>query len=366
MSRHLMLLAAVLAACSDDPDAGQITEPAEPIPDAGPGDGPPPEVGPIDVGPPDAGASDAEASDAGPDFAEPSDAGAEDTGPADAGPPDAGPELDAPDGMVAAPAGAFWMGCNDDQCNDDEHPQHVVSTAAFAVDRAEVSNALFAGFMEAHGNDCDGFACMDCEDGDAQIDCATWLPRPDCKIAGGVESCADHPAVEITWYGAKAYCEWSGGRLPTEAEWEKAARGGCAVQGCADEDATCCAAAMPKYPWGDTPVSCDTATMYTDSAGCGTGGTLPVDSLPAGASPYGALHMVGNVWEWVQDCWHDTYQDAPADGGAWEDGCSSAFRVARGASYYHDAPFMRAGVRTSADPGKTYFHFGVRCARTLP
>jgi formylglycine-generating enzyme required for sulfatase activity len=96
---------------------------------------------------------------------------------------------------------------------------------------------------------------------------------------------SDHPVVCVAWDEAKAYCEWVGKRLPTDIEWEKAARG---TDG-------------RTYPWGDDELSCEYAIMYEGDAGCERKTTWPVGSKPKGASPYGAVDMSGNVLEWVAD-----------------------------------------------------------------
>jgi iron(II)-dependent oxidoreductase len=115
--------------------------------------------------------------------------------------------------MVVIPAGAFTMGSDDGP--QDERPAHHVSLGPFAIDRVSVSNAQFAEFLEAHGpRDARGERFYDDDDPDARIHRAGGRWRPDA----GFEN---HPAVEVTWLGAKAYCEWRGKRLPTEVEWQK-------------------------------------------------------------------------------------------------------------------------------------------------
>src|SRR5919108_1229874 len=129
--------------------------------------------------------------------------------------------------MVRIPAGAFLMGSNDGP--DDERPQHRVDLAEFFIDRNQVTNAQFAQFLAAKGSKApDGQVWYDIDDNDARIHRrdGKWLADP------GHE---DHPVVEASWYGALAYCNWLGKRLPTEAEWEKAARG---TDG-------------RRYPWGN-------------------------------------------------------------------------------------------------------------------
>ena len=187
--------------------------------------------------------------------------------------------------MVYIPAGTFLMGSSSDDPDTypDEFPQHEVYLDAFWIDRTEVTNAMYAAFLNAEGNRSEGGATwLDADDYGVWIEESSgeWSPM------SGYE---DHPVVEVTWYGAKAYCEWAGRRLPTEAEWEKAARG---------EDGR-------LYPWGDDSPNCNLANYNL----CGEG-TDEVGMKPDGARPYGALDMAGNVWEWVADWYDDGYFDS--------------------------------------------------------
>ena len=115
---------------------------------------------------------------------------------------------------------------------------------------------------------------------------------------------------------------------------------------------------MRTYPWGESEPTCDTTQEY----GC-PGDTLPVGSLPAGASPFGVLDMAGNVWEWVQDCYHSSYADAPVNGEAWTTDCSSS-RVRRGGSFGYDAAYVRAAGRGGVYAAFSFDFLGLRCCRS--
>jgi formylglycine-generating enzyme required for sulfatase activity len=189
--------------------------------------------------------------------------------------------------MVSVPAGEFEMGS--ESGDSDESPVHSVYLDAFWIDQTEVTNAMFAAFLNEQGNQSEGGTTwLDADIADALIEQSggQWAPK---------DGFGDHPVVEVTWYGVRAYCQWAGRRLPTEAEWEKAARG---------EDSR-------TYPWGeyfdcqkgnfDDEIILD---IYVVPGGEGCDGyehTAPVGSFPDGASPYGALDMAGNTWEWVAD-----------------------------------------------------------------
>jgi formylglycine-generating enzyme required for sulfatase activity len=235
--------------------------------------------------------------------------------------------------MVYLPAGEFTMGS--DEGSRDELPVHAITLDAFYIDKTEVTNAQFAQFLNEGGNQEEGGA--------------TWLnvEDEDCLIAesGGQyrpkSGYADHPVIEVTWYGATAYCQWAGRRLPTEAEWEKAARG---VEGRA-------------YPWGEG-IDCGLANY----GGC-VGETVAVGSYPTAASPYGALDMAGNVYEWVID-WYDSryYAASPRDNPQGPD--SGSFRGVRGGSWVNGEKRVRAAARFNNAPSNPLNNVGFRCARS--
>ena len=247
--------------------------------------------------------------------------------------------------MVEVAAGPFLMGCNeavDDDCYSDEYPYHEVDVPGFAIDRTEVTNAAYAEFLTAHGNDCDGGECVAAGDLDLRLgeSGGTW------SADGGY---ADHPVVEVTWYGARGYCAWVGKRLCSESEREKAARGTDGrIYPCGDEEP------------GPTLVNCSESV-------CGDGyygGTAPVGSFSAGASPYGALDLAGNVWEWTEDDWHGSYGGAPSDGSAWVDSPRAGFRVVRGGGWVIYAVSLRASNRVDYYPAYGDYVIGLRCCRS--
>ena len=253
--------------------------------------------------------------------------------------------------MVSIPAGEFVMGSDntDPDSFSDEYPEHVVNLSGYEIDVYEVTNGEFAEFLNAYGSNesPEGYEMLDAYDPDQHIywDGSSWY------VEGGY---ADHPVVEVTWYGANTYCDYNGKRLPTEAEWEKAARGGCEVGGApgACEDP----ADERTYPWGEG-IDCDHANYY----GC-EGGTTPVGSYPLGVSPYGPYDMAGNVWEWVKD-WYDgdyydysPYQDPQGP-------VSGMCRVLRGGAWYFGASGLRVALHLDGYPDVSSSVLGFRCAR---
>jgi formylglycine-generating enzyme required for sulfatase activity len=248
--------------------------------------------------------------------------------------------------MVYVPAGEFEMGSTEGE--GDEQPVHTVALDAFWIDRTEVTSAQFAAFLNKRGNQAEGGA--------------TWLDlwSEYCLIeqADGEfrskSGYANHPVIKVSWYGAAAYCEWAGARLPTEAEWEYAARG--------PENRV--------FPWGHDFDG--TKVSYCD-ANCGEGWadeafddgyvlTAPVDSFPTGASWCGALDLGGNVLEWVAD-WYDGdyYERSPTQNPLGpEEGDTKALR---GGSWYDVPENVRGAYRDWAPPGNRDFINGFRCAR---
>jgi len=229
--------------------------------------------------------------------------------------------------MVFVPAGKFIMGSPAGEGEDDEHPQHTVNLDAFWIDRTEVTNAQYRKCVDAG-------ACRVLEWCSAYED-ATRV---------------NYPVVCVRWGDAQAYCSWAGGRLPTEAEWEKAARG----------------ADGRTYPWGNNEPDCSRANI----GNCVEDATA-VGSYPAGASPYGALDMAGNVWEWVAD-WYGDYpsgpQANPTGPSLPSGGAAGGVRVLRGGSWLSDHYGARVAFRIRNDPDDRSggIVIGFRCASGLP
>jgi formylglycine-generating enzyme required for sulfatase activity len=253
------------------------------------------------------------------------DAAGGDPGADAASPGDASPEADAApvaEGMVRVPAGAFAMGCDD--CGDDispgtdERPLHQVTLSTFDIDVTEVTQAAYAACV------ADASACTE----------------PSSNYDPG--SNPMHPVRNVSWDQAVSYCGWAGKRLPTEAEWEKAARG---TDG-------------RLFPWGDDDED-DCANANTSV--CGEQ-VLAVGQSPEGASPYGALDMAGNVWEWVHD-YYDADAYADHEGPDPQGPARGTNRVYRGGSYGNLPTLARATNRADTyNPEVGGAGLGFRCA----
>jgi formylglycine-generating enzyme required for sulfatase activity len=300
----------------------------------------------------------------------------------------------APGEMVLIPGGTFVMGRDDGPA--DERPAREVTLAPFYIDKTEVTNAQFAAFVKATGYvtvaeqkpslkkypDADpsklvpGSAVFYATD--ASLDERTWgTPYPPWwRYAPGacwrrpegtgtdLRGKANYPVVQISWDDAVAYARWAGKRLPTEAEWEYAARGGLAGK---------------EYCWGGAHQGQDGkwyANAYqgqfpkTDSGADGFAGLAPVGQFPPNG--YGLCDMSGNVWEWCQD-WYDPHYYAnspktnpPGPEGGWAGPDGTAERVRRGGSYLCDNTYCRRYLPSARDHNPTDSsanHTGFRCVK---
>jgi formylglycine-generating enzyme required for sulfatase activity len=250
-------------------------------------------------------------------------------------------KLSAHDEMVRVAAGPFIMGSDrkvDRNSYQPEFPQRTVYVDAFDIDKFEVTNVQFLKFVLATNRD----------------------PLIDWQYDGGnfQETMASHPVMHVSWYDADAYCKWAGKRLPTSAEWEKAARG---------EDGRI-------YPWGNQPAGLSRANFGRT----GLSGPvrdrperlllyppiISVDKYDNGVSPYGVFQMAGNVAEWTAD-WYDPryYKTAPdRNPKGPETGTQKAFR---GGGWIDSTPTVRAAQRNGTDPNTKMNWLGFRCARDV-
>jgi formylglycine-generating enzyme required for sulfatase activity len=227
-----------------------------------------------------------------------------------------------PPARMDVPSGQFAMGCDakqDDECRADEAPEHYVQVDDFSIDETEVTQDEYAICVQA--GKCTAPYCA-------------WNPCTTPK----------RPITCVYRAQAVAFCSFVGEALPTEAQWEKAARG---TDG-------------RKFPWGDAPATCALAQMN----GCGTG-ALDVGSLPAGASPYGALDMAGNVTEWTFDYYAaDYYAKGPSSNPTGP--TTGDEYVGRGGGWQSEEVWQRAGARDEYQPDYVKETMGFRCAWTGP
>jgi formylglycine-generating enzyme required for sulfatase activity len=230
------------------------------------------------------------------------------------------PALDA--SPVRVPAGSFLMGSETGAA--DEKPVHRVTGSAFVLDRYEVTNARYQACVRAGACAAPSLSSSNTR--------AHYFDDP---------TFADYPVIFVSWKQAQAFCAFVGGRLPTEAEWERAAAG----------------SETPRtYPWGESPPDCSKANF----AGC-VGDTDRVGRRPAGQSPYGAFDMAGNVWEWTAD-WYDAayYRTSPVQDPTGP--AQGSLKVMRGGCWVSGESTLRTSCRKPSLPASWAPNVGFRCA----
>jgi len=261
--------------------------------------------------------------------------------PTPAPPPAINPQDNAP--LIFIPAGEFQMGIPaaqgdylagicEEKCDVDDftfsQPARQVRLEAYLIYETEVTNAQYAACVQQGG--CPPPAATTSNQRSSYYDNPAF---------------ANYPVVHVNWFAANTYCRWAGGRLPTEAEWEKAARG---TDG-------------RLFPWGNNP-----PTMQLANNNMVIADTTPVDAFTGGASPYGVLNMTGNVWEWTADWYEaDYYSYAPAENPQGPPSSSINQRVGRGGSWGWNHGFSSAVYRDWWEPDKHGSGVGFRCVVDL-
>ena len=245
--------------------------------------------------------------------------------------------LATPENMILIPKGFFLMGA--DGHGDDEAPQHKVYLDAFYIDKYEVTAAEFAAFL----NDVKSYKKFykDSKFGMLVLE-KEFRPRK------GLES---YPINNVTWFGAAAFCKWKNRRLPTEAEWEKAARG---TDG-------------RFFPWGNSPITPEKARYrqsWTEEIAHRV--MVPVNSMPEGKSQYGLFHMLGNVKEWVDDWYDREYYKEENHNLNPKGQIGGEFRVLKGGSWRDLRSFVYASFRNNSSPSAALDDYGFRCALDGP
>lgn len=251
--------------------------------------------------------------------------------------------------MISIPQGTFLMGCDStiDICGGSyyngylmETPLHTVNLSAYAIDRYAVTNAEYAGCVAT------GVCYAPANFGSGLI--ANYYGNPTYD---------KYPVLHVNWYMAQTYCLWIGERLPTEAEWEKAARGSTDTR---------------RYPWGNADPDCTMANVRLQSGMC-VGDTTPVGSYAVDVSPSGVREMSGNVWNWVSDWYQEDYyfyspysnpQGPSGPTYSSGDNCDDC-KVVRGGSWWFAWRYARTSYRGRTSPWTHANWLGIRCARSL-
>lgn len=238
--------------------------------------------------------------------------------------------VDMVDYWVTIPGGEFQMGSENG--DDNEKPVHPVDVDEFQIGKYEVTNRQYAQCVKAGVCKGGGLEYQD-------------FFGNRLNLLNDV-SYADHPVVVISWFQAHTYCGWIGGRLPTEAEWEKAARG----------------ADGRTYPWGSVIPAMELLNFNGE-----IGDTTQVGNYANGVSPYGVYDMAGNVWEWVNDWYQSDYYATLGDKASNPQGPSTGDgRVLRGGAWLNLVDNVRSALRSWSNPSDTYSTVGFRCSRDVP
>jgi formylglycine-generating enzyme required for sulfatase activity len=269
--------------------------------------------------------------------------------------------------LVVIPAGSFTMGTPDTEAGRDrgEGPRHAATIAAFAMGRSHVTRGEFAAFVRATGYRMDD-GCADFQ----ALRNPPWAVNPERSWrTPGFAQTDRHPVVCVSWDDAQAYVQWLSARtahvyrLPSEAEWEYAARAGSTTARFWGE-APAAACAYANVADLTAAQAFDLTRTPEDLHMCrdGTVHTAPVAHFRP--NRFGLADMLGNAWQWMADCYHDDYADAPTDGSAWATGeCPG--RVLRGGSWDSPPWQVRAGMRTWERTPHRAYQTGFRVARTL-
>ncbi len=260
---------------------------------------------------------------------------------------DKGPVILQPE-MISIPAGTFTMGSPSDESGrrDNEGPQHTVTVPAFSIGKSPITNGQYIAFLNQGSY--------------SKKQRKSWIDTKDenkdsriINTSGGYQiedNFEEHPVIQVSWFGARAYCNWlakttdKNYRLPSEAEWEYCARAG----------------SKTAWFWGDKGSKAKDYAWFRENSG---GLTHSVAEKKANA--FGLFDMVGNVWEWTQDCYHDAYHypERSDDGTVWEDKdgeCGSGLRVLRGGSWINSQFNLRSADRSRYGPGSRNYRVGFR------
>jgi formylglycine-generating enzyme len=235
--------------------------------------------------------------------------------------------------MILVPAGLFPMGVpkGDRDGGRDEYPRHEVVLDHYYIDKYEVTHGRYAEFVKATGH---------------RTPENPKYPKRTLWSDHLSDSLSERPVINVDWQDSEAYCRWAGKRLPTEAEWEKAARG--------TEDR--------RFPWGNVEPTDKHLNFNQKWKGEKT--LMPVGSYEAGKSPFGAYDMAGNVWEWVAD-WYDPlyYEKSPGTNPKGPD--TGTYKVLRSSGWSVETPLVRLFTRVKSDPKNRNDSTGFRCAKEV-